>query len=29
MAPFSADLPDCGCLTDLRHETGKFKCQVN
>jgi len=28
MSPFCADLPDRGCLTDLRHETGKFKCQV-
>jgi hypothetical protein len=25
MALFSADLPNCGCLTDVRHETGKFK----
>jgi hypothetical protein len=23
MAPFSADLPNCGCLTDVRHDTGK------
>jgi hypothetical protein len=29
MALFCADLPNCGCLTDARHETGKFKFQVN
>ena len=26
MASFAADLPNCGCLTDVRHEMGKFKC---
>jgi len=29
MALFSADLPNCGCLTDVQHDTEKFKCQVN
>ena len=29
MPPFCADLPNRGCLTDVRHDTGKFKCQVN
>ena len=24
MATFSADLPNCGCLTDVRHDTGKL-----
>jgi hypothetical protein len=30
MAPFPADLANCGCLTDEEgHDTEKFKCQVN
>jgi hypothetical protein len=29
MALFYADLPNRGCLTDVRHDRGKFKCPVN